>query len=93
MIEEAKYYPTNPEEPHAKVLYELDNYKNPYNCFRQMGQPGRYTNPNNITRETHILYQPDNPGIVENQSVVNYQYKYNLRGYPVKINNAKLVYR
>jgi hypothetical protein len=92
-IEEAKYYMTDPDQPHARILYEFDNRKNPYTIFRQTGQPGRYTNPNNIVKETHIIYDLSNPGIIEQQSELTYTYQYDLQGFPVKRNETVLIYR
>jgi hypothetical protein len=38
------------------MLYEYDNKNNPYRVFAGEGTPGKYTNRNNIAKETYISY-------------------------------------
>lgn len=65
--------------------YEYDNMHNPFQLFRRLITPGIYTNPNNITKETYTLNFDVDPSIEKVQITEN-TYKYNLKGYPVKIN-------
>jgi hypothetical protein len=92
MVETIKYYMPDPQAPASRSLYEFDDQVNPYRMFRQSGQPGRSTNPNNIVREISDVYDLST-GTVEYHSEMTYHYQYNALGYPVKINDAELVYR
>lgn len=65
--------------------YEYDNMHNPFQSFRRLITPGIYTNPNNITKETYILNFDVDPSI-EKVQITDYTYKYNIKGYPVKVN-------
>jgi hypothetical protein len=73
----------------AKLLtvneYEYDDMRNPFQSFRRLITPGKYTNPNNITRETYTTHIEIDPGM-QKVSVTNYTYEYNDMGYPVKVN-------
>ena len=70
------------------IEYEFDDKFNPFRVLAVMAQPGKYTNTNNIIKETHI----SNPGTTEIRYSTNYSYEYNERGYPVKINTNDVVY-
>ncbi|MBS0000759.1 MAG: hypothetical protein KFF73_17385 [Cyclobacteriaceae bacterium] len=92
LIEQVKYYSPDYLEPVEKIIYEFDNRKNPYRCFRQTGQPGYYTNPNNIIKEIQDVYDLSVPGKVEYHTETDNHYRYNPDGYPVMVNDAELVY-
>jgi len=55
--------------------------------------PGKYTNQNNITKETYTIHFEVDPWS-ENIHVAENSYEYNEQGYPVKVNgNVTYVYK
>jgi len=70
------------------VIYEFDNKNNPYRVFACEGEPGIYTNKNNITKETSVYYNDT----AESGSTRIHTYEYNSLDYPVKIDNLECVY-
>ena len=70
------------------VIYEFDNKNNPYRVFACEGEPGIYTNTNNITKETSVYYN----GTAESGSTRIHTYEYNSLDYPVKIDKLECVY-
>lgn len=70
--------------------YEYDNMHNPFLAFRRLMSPGKYTNPNNITRETYTIhFEVDE--FIEKVQITNNTYEYNKSGYPTKV-NGKIEY-
>ncbi len=69
-------------------IYEFDNKNNPYKVFSSEGIPGKYTNRNNIIKETLISYN----GTVENRNTTLHTYAYNNLDYPVKIDQLDCKY-
>ncbi len=66
--------------------YEYDNMHNPFLAFKRLMTPGKYTNPNNITKETYTIdFEVD--ASVQKVTVTSYSYEYNKLGYPVSMNN------
>jgi hypothetical protein len=77
----------------ASTEYEFDNMNNPYKAFEKLLSPGKYTNRNNILKETYTVHTDLLPGI-NDVSVIEYSYEYNEQGYPVKVNgNVRYVYK
>lgn len=73
--------------------YEYDNMKNPYQVFRRLMTPGKYTNPNNIVKETYTLHFEVDPWF-EKVQVANYSYLYNDEDYPIRVNgNTEYIYK
>ena len=70
------------------IIYEFDSKNNPYQVFACEGNPGIYTNRNNIIKETIISYD----GTAESSSANLYEYEYNNLDYPVKINGMDCIY-
>jgi hypothetical protein len=70
------------------VIYEFDNKNNPYQVFACQGEPGLYTNSNNILKETSVSYN----GTAESQYITTNIYEYNNLDYPVRINNLDCIY-
>jgi hypothetical protein len=70
------------------IIYEFDNKNNPYMVFSSEGQPGKYTNRNNIIKETYVSYN----GTVENSNTTLHTYEYNNLDYPVKIDKLDCKY-
>jgi len=68
--------------------YEFDDKNNPYQVFACEGNPGLYTNRNNIIKETSISYN----GQYESHGSRSYVYEYNSLDYPVKINDLNCIY-
>lgn len=65
----------------STTSYEFDQKKNPYKAFNRLLIPGRYTNENNIVKETLTLNEKI-PGVDQVQ-VSESSYEYNRLGYPV----------
>jgi hypothetical protein len=70
------------------MIYEFDNKNNPYQVFSSEGEPGKYTNRNNIIKETEVSYN----GTVENLNTSLHTYEYNSLDYPVKIDKLDCKY-
>jgi hypothetical protein len=88
LIKRLHYYSLNDgtAELQTTTEYEYDTMHNPYLAFRQLLNPGSYTNPNNITKETYILLG-DLPKGIERVQITSNIYEYNELGYPVKVND------
>jgi hypothetical protein len=72
----------------SKITYVYDTFNNPYKIFERSGNPGIYTNRNNIIKTTTINYDPA-PGIpATSVSVTSYEYNYET-GYPIKVINGE----
>ena len=70
------------------MIYEFDNKNNPYQVFACEGNPGIYTNKNNIIKETSVSYN----GTAESSSAELHTYEYNSLDYPVKIDKLDCIY-
>lgn len=70
------------------IIYEFDNKNNPYQVFACEGNPGIYSNKNNIIKETFVSYI----GPAESRNTKMYVYKYNNLDYPVKIDELDCIY-
>ena len=70
------------------VTYEFDNKNNPYMVFASEGNPGIYTNKNNIIKETSVSY--NGTAVYRNEKLIVYEY--NSLDYPVKINGLDCIY-
>jgi hypothetical protein len=70
----------------SEVSYKYDDKNNPFRIYKDLGQPGLYTNPNNIIETNSVLYE-DVPGI-EKFSTSKTSYEYNDKGFPIKVNNS-----
>ncbi len=71
----------------ASTEYEFDNMNNPYHAFKKLMSPGKYTNRNNILKETYTLYTDTYTGI-DDISVIEYSYEYNRQRYPIRVNGG-----
>ena len=85
-VTKEKYYinifgPENTLE--SETSYQYDSYKNPYRILRMLGNPGLWSNANNIIEVNTTRYR-DIPGIDKYSSSKN-TYKYNKNGYPIKV--------
>ena len=69
-------------------ICEFDNKNNPYQVFACEGIPGKYTNKNNITKQTSVSYV----GIAESRTSKQFTYEYNNLDYPVRINELDCIY-
>ena len=67
------------------IEYEFDDKHNPYLAFKNLALPGKYTNPNNITKETYTI-----DVLSQNEQVTTYSYEYNSEGYPTKVNGKEV---
>jgi len=79
--------PGDEPELSFETNYIYDSYINPYRIFSMSGNPGLYTNVNNIV-ETTTIYHGDYgiyDGIVNKTTVSKTSYQYNENGYPIKV--------
>ena len=73
--------------------YEYDSMHNPYQAFKPLMSPGKFTNPNNIIKETYTIHFEVDQWTQKVQ-VNNNSYEYNDKGYPIKVNgDAEYVYK
>jgi hypothetical protein len=93
VIEEDYYYylfippGTGPKHSYNKV-FEYDTFFNPYAVLIQTGDPGLYTNSNNITRVKFQSFEQV-PGLPDSKETIN-SYKYNNEsGYPISLNETE----
>lgn len=89
LIRESKYFvPPEDKSPElwTSTEYEFDNMNNPFKAFSRLMVPGKYTNTNNIKKETYTIHFEIDPWIDKFQ-VTEYSYRYNELGYPVTVNN------
>jgi hypothetical protein len=70
------------------TTYEFDNKNNPYHVFASEGNPGIYTNRNNIIKENSVSYNGTAENLYERLNV----YEYNSLDYPVRINDLDCIY-
>jgi hypothetical protein len=73
-----------------ETTYKYDDKNNPFKIFREAGNPGLFSNTNNIIESNSILYE-DVPGI-DKYSTSKTNYVYNSKGFPVKEITANSVY-
>ena len=95
LIKESKYNvsASGSVELLTTTEYEFDNMHNPYLAFKRLISPGKYTNPNNITKETYTIHFEVEQWIQKVQ-VTNNTYEYNSKGYPTKVNgNVEYIYK
>jgi hypothetical protein len=79
---------TGDTELQTTTEYEYDNKNNPWKTFSSLMIPGRYTNSNNITRETCTIHFEVDQSIDTIQITEN-KYTYNSRGYPIRKNGSE----
>jgi hypothetical protein len=72
------------------VTFDFDNKNNPYLVFACEGDPGKYTNRNNIVNEISVSYLYN--GIPQSSVTRTNVYEYNSLDYPVKINELDCLY-
>ncbi len=58
---------------------------NPFQSFRGIMIPGKYTNPNNIVKETYTIHFEVDQS-VQKVTIRTNSYRYNKDGYPEKVN-------
>ena len=89
IIKETRYFVSSAgiTELSTTTEYEYDNRHNPYQSFKRLMTPAKYTNPNNITKETYTLNFDVGPSIEKVQITENL-YEYNDNGYPIKVNGV-----
>jgi hypothetical protein len=67
----------------SEHIYKYDTKRNPFTIFRSIGDPGLYTNTNNIVK-VHSVNHGNTPGIPE-ETISETSYEYNSDDYPVKV--------
>jgi len=81
LIKREQYYLVNGQYVLiVKHDYEFDDNPNPFIVFNKIPQPGKYSNKNNIIRETVTFYEN---GIAGDIQVNETSYEYNEKGYPI----------
>ena len=77
----------------SETSFKFDNKKNPFRIFNELGNPGLYTNSNNII-ETNLIRHEEIPGFDKN-STSSTSYEYNRNNYPTKVltENSEYEYR
>jgi hypothetical protein len=73
-----------------ETSFKYDNNNNPYKIFRELGQPGLYSNTNNIIETNSTLFI-DAPGI-DKYTTSNTSYEYNAKGFPLKVISENSIY-
>jgi len=95
LIKQSKYHvpSTGIADLRTTTDFEYDNMRNPYQSFKQLMTPGKYTNPNNITKEIYTIHFEVDQWTQKVQ-ITNNSYEYNNKDYPIKVNGeAEYVYR
>jgi len=95
LTKESKYHvpSTGIAELWTTTEYEYDDMHNPFQAFKRLITPSKFTNPNNITKETYSIYFEVDQWI-QNPQITNNTYEYNENGYPIKVNGeAEYVYK
>ena len=87
-VKNEKYYSypfTESSQPKLirETSFKFDNKKNPFKIFNKLGNPGLYTNSNNII-ETNLIRHEEIPGF-EKYSTSTTSYEYNRNDYPIKV--------
>ena len=87
-VKREKYYSylfTGSSKPRiiSEISYKYDNKRNPFKIFIALGNPGLDSNANNVIETNSILHE-ETPGI-DKYSTSKTSYKYDLRGYPIKV--------
>jgi hypothetical protein len=66
---------------------------NPFQAFKRLLAPGKFTSPNNITKETYTIHF-DVDQWTQKVQITSNSYEYNHNGYPTKVNGeADYVYK
>lgn len=72
----------------AKITFEYDSFRNPYKIFEQGGNPGIYSNTNNIIKTQTVHYEPS-PGVPAfSETTTSYEYNHKT-GFPVRVINGE----
>lgn len=66
-----------------ETTFEYDSMNNPFRIFNETGDPGLYTNPNNVIETTTVRFIHV-PGF-EEPTISKTSYEYNHNDYPVKV--------
>ncbi len=97
-VKNEKYYSflfSESTEPRliSENSFKYDNKKNPFIIFNQLGNPGLYTNQNNVI-EVNTVRHEETPGLEKNSTSIT-SYEYNRNNYPTKVitENSEYEYR
>jgi len=90
LIKELHYWILDSGESELQTTreYEFDNKHNPYRTFNTIMIPGRYSNTNNIIKETYTIHFEVDQYIDKVQITENI-YRYNSQGYPIRKNDSE----
>jgi hypothetical protein len=73
-----------------ETTYKYDDKNNPFNIYKETGQPGLFSNKNNVIESNSTLFI-DVPGI-DKYTTSKTNYEYNDKGFPVKVLSGNSVY-
>ena len=76
-------------ELQTTTAYEFDDKINPFKVFSDLMIPGRYTNSNNIVKETYTRHFEVDQSI-ENPQITENSYQYNSLGIPISKNDSEI---
>ena len=90
LIKQLHYWILASGDPELQTTteYKFDNKHNPYRAFNSIMIPGRYTNTNNIIKETYTIHFEVDQSIDKMQITKN-AYRYNSQGYPISKNDSE----
>jgi len=94
VINEKQYSYIFTEGPGPELIrettYQYDDKNNPYIIYKETGQPGLFSNTNNVIETNSTLFI-DVPGI-DKYTTSKTNYEYNAKGFPVKVISGTSVY-
>ncbi len=90
MVKRLHYWILSNGEPELQTTteYEFDNHPNPYQSLKSLMLPGKYSNTNNIVKETYTIHGEVDSWI-EKVTVTENNYTYNSLGFPINKNGQE----
>lgn len=84
MVKRLHYWILTNGEPELQTTteYEFDNNPNPYQSLQSLMLPGKYSNTNNIVKETYTIHGEVDSWI-KKVTVTENKYTYNSQGFPI----------
>jgi hypothetical protein len=95
LVKETKYHVSSPgvADLWTTTEYEYDNFRNPFQSFKRLMTPGKYTNQNNITKQTYTIHFEVDL-LTQKVQITNNTYEYNDNSYPITVNGeAEYIYQ
>ncbi|HSI75183.1 MAG TPA: hypothetical protein VK957_04800 [Lunatimonas sp.] len=84
LIKKLHYWSSSNDDSKLQTTteHEFDDKINPYKAFNLLMIPGRYTNSNNIVKETYIIHFEVDESI-ESVQITENSFTYNSQGFPI----------